>query len=85
MSAKKNFGIIWNKLTQFVKDENEINDVDLMMKLNFSPPSWKVWKSQFRDKSECTKIIFTNPDGIKSEHKITYNNKMKTWSWENLQ
>jgi hypothetical protein len=84
MTRKKHFGYIWDRLMDIVKEHDVIYDADLMIKLDFSPPSWKVWKAKFKEKSDYTRITFTRPDGTKTDHKITYHKKTKSWHWEDL-
>ena len=87
MTRKLDFKWKWDNLIQYVHDSEsqEISDVDLMIKLKFSPPSWKVWKPKFIEKAGCTKLKFTKQDRMVEEVKISYNKKRKLWFTESLE
>ena len=87
MTRKLDFKWKWDTLIQYVRDSESqvISDVDLMIKLKFSPPSWKVWKPKFIEKAVCTKLKLTKQDRTVEEIKINYNKKSKLWFTESLE
>jgi len=84
MTQKKHFSYIWDRLAHIVKDQNKIGDANLMMELDFSPPSWKVWKSKFIEKSNCTVFTIKTQDETMTNHRIIYHKKAKIWTWNNF-
>lgn len=85
MTYKKDFKSIWSQLNDILKEETFILDVDLMIKLRFSPPSWKVWKSKFLEYARTRTIYHHNFKTDKRKYyQILYNKKRKEWSWKYL-
>lgn len=80
MTYKKDFRWIWSRLLDCVMNskDRKIADVNLMEKLNFSPPSWKVWKPMFIEKSKQVGV-YKNESNKKIGYMILYIKKEKIW------
>ena len=80
------FTKIWNELmVQLQKNEDGMYDYELMEELGFTPPSWKVWKPKFIQKSQI-KEYYTGditkkdePDSDYKQWEIKYYKRRKFW------
>jgi len=82
MSRKLDFGFQWDRLKKilYAAHPNSVSDVEIMERLRFSPPSWKVWKPKFVEKANTT--VFKQVDDKtfkKIIYKIEYSKKRKNW------
>jgi len=82
MTRKLDFSLMWQKLLRIVDEAHPrfVQDVEIMEKLGFSPPSWKIWKPKLVEKADTT--IFKNIDDEtfkKIIYKIEYSKKRKNW------
>ena len=79
LKQTKDFVEIIIEASKIIQNNGSISDVDLMIKLDFTPPSWKVWKSKLVEK--LSDYIMDNlcSENINSKVKITYNKKKKLW------
>ena len=85
LTRKLDFQRRWELLVEILKKEIIILDVDLMIKLRFSPPSWKVWKAKFLEYAKTRKIYYNNFNTDKRKYyEILYDKKLKDWSWNFL-
>ncbi len=61
--------------------EGEILDVILMVKLNFTPPSWKIWKPKLIEWFSLKKYTgISDESREKISYRIVYIKTMKTWN-----
>jgi len=78
-----NFEHFSNHARRLIIDEGIMPDVTLMEKLNFTPPSWKIWKPKLIEKFSLGKYDGTiKESGKKIQYQITYNKRAKTWNLE---
>lgn len=83
MTEKISFGKKWGQILVSVERQKQIADVDLMLILGFTPPSWKIWKPKLIEYSMLDHIItskFSEED--KTPYKIVYDKSTKSWLWE---
>jgi len=83
MTKKVSFSKKWDELVRCVYFLKRVPDVLLMERLEISPPSWKVWKSQFIEKSKYSPETVVSEEGQEIDIKIMYIKKEKRWEWEN--
>ena len=43
---RKNFSAVGCDLMEIVREEKKIKDVELMVKLEFNPETWRIWKAK---------------------------------------
>mgnify|MGYP003964734877 FL=1 len=70
---------------EYIESEKILLDVDLMIRLKFTPPTWKVWKPKMIQK--LTTHTFKKIGEEKGDHvniKINYSKKEDTWKSEEL-
>jgi hypothetical protein len=61
--------------------EGEMSDVILMVKLKFTPPSWKIWKAKLIEWFSLKRYTGTiKGSGEKVQYKIVYIKTAKTWN-----
>jgi len=83
MVNKINFESKWNQLARIVFLLKSVPDVIMMERLDFSPSSWKVWKSKLIEKAMYhTADVFSNEENREIQIKIKYIKKDKKWEWE---
>lgn len=80
MTKKLDFVEIAMDAFSFIEKEETVLDVDLMIKLGFSPPAWKVWRSQLIQKLTNT-ILPKSEREIDDETKIKITHDKKKTSW----
>jgi len=93
MTRKINFKKKFLQLADIIRysEEHNIPDASLMMELEFTPPSWKVWKPKFVD--ICQTNFFnweeystkSKDKVIKKLGRVEYNKKKKIWAWFEVQ
>ncbi len=92
MTRKINFKKKVLQLADIIQysEEHTITDTSLMMQLEFTPPSWKVWKPKFVE--ICQTAIFdweevskqSKDKVIKKIATVEYNKKRKMWVWNEV-
>jgi len=81
MAERKSFVFLFEALYRNLLEskDNKLTDVDAMIKLGFSPPSWKVWKPQLINYGESTPMTDENES---CEHYVKYKKQDKNWFLE---
>jgi len=90
MTRKINFKKKCLQLADIIRysEEHTITDASLMMELEFTPPSWKVWKPKFVEICQTTffnwkEVSKESEDNvIKKIAQVEYNKKRKLWVWK---
>ena len=93
MTRKIDFKKKFLQLADIIRysEEHTITDASLMMELEFTPPSWKVWKPKF---VEICQTNFFNWKEVSKQSKdkvikkiaqVEYNKKKKIWVWNEVQ
>ena len=83
MTEKKSFSKNWDYLVSVVFDNGPVPDVLLMLELKFTPPSWKIWKSKFLERSKYgTYTKKRYPSNKEVTFSIIYDKKSKMWDFE---
>ena len=77
MTEKIKFSEIAGKAIEYVGEEGSMHDVILMLRLGFSPPSWKIWKSKLAEMFSIN--TFSKLDSKTVRIKIEYSKKEKLW------
>jgi len=77
LTKKKFFSEIAKKAKEYVEEEGSMHDVILMLRLGFSPPSWKIWKSKLAEMFSIN--TFSKLDSKTVRIKIEYSKKEKLW------
>ena len=83
MSERKSFAEIANKTFELIERKKILLDVDLMMALGFTPPTWKVWKPKLIQK--LTNYTREKMDAEIDDHtqiRINYFKKEDVWESE---
>ena len=77
LTKKRKFTEIAAEILQIIHENGgSIDDVDLMIKLEFTPESWKTWKPQLIQLySIRPSLSSTNSDGEYYRYKIIYRKK----------
>jgi hypothetical protein len=81
MTKKIDFKSKWFELVEIVVSWDIIPDVTLMELMEFSPTSWKIWKSKFDEKSKIHTEKYNN-FGKEIMIEIKYIKKEKKWTWK---
>lgn len=80
LTQKLEFVPIALEACRIIESKGRIFDVDLMIALKFSPPSWKVWKPKLVEKLNNYTIPKTDREkDDETKVKFTYNKKQKLW------
>jgi len=80
MTEKRRFSEIAVKAGEIIQKHNgSIADVDLMMRLDFAPDSWKVWKPYLIQMFSLRTCSHKDSDGEYHDYQIDYNKKEKKW------
>jgi hypothetical protein len=80
MKQKLTFVDIALNAFQHIEREKTVLDVDLMIKLEFTPPTWKVWKPKLIQKLTNVKLSKTGTEkGDYTKVGISYSKKEDTW------
>jgi hypothetical protein len=80
MKQKLRFSEIAMKAFQHIESEKTMLDVDLMIRLDFIPTTWKVWKPKLIQK--LTNITLPKTGAEKGDYtkvKTSYSKKEDTW------
>jgi len=79
LTKKLEFSEIAMKGVEFVKERGSVQDVTLMLRLDATPQSWRVWRPALID----LYLIHTFPksyeDDKEAKIKIEYSKKEKLW------
>ncbi len=80
MRRTHDFNHLSEWVRKFILEREEVPDVILMEELNFTPPSWKMWKPKLIEKLSLYNYTRTDKNtGMVIEYRITYNKKEKMW------
>lgn len=83
MTDKRQFADIAIEAFQFIEREKTVLDVDLMIRLGFTPPTWKVWKPKIIQKLMNFTLGKTEAEkGDYTRVRINYSKKEDTWKSE---
>jgi len=83
MKQKLTFPDIVINAFQYIESEKTVLDVDLMIRLGFTPPTWKVWKPKLIQK--LTNFTSSKTEAEKGDYtrvRINYFKKEDTWKSE---
>jgi len=80
LTEKIKFSEIAGKAIEYVGEEGSMHDVILMLRLGFSPPSWKIWKSKLAEMFSIKTFSKLGDDSGTVRIKMEYNKKEKLWS-----
>ena len=78
------FGHFSRHVAHLIYNEGKIYDVILMEKTEFTPSSWKAWKSKLIEKFSITAYDVIM-DGIKRQFQAYYDKKEKQWGFNFLE
>jgi len=79
LTKAKNFQKIGSIAAIQLAEKSTMSDYELMIALNFSPPSWKTWKP-FLIQYLTLQIHGIAVEKEKQKYKITYDKKQKVWN-----
>ena len=80
MKRTKDFEHFAKCAANLILKEEEMADVLLMNELNFTPPSWKIWKSKLIEWFAVNVYAITNNEtNLVTSYKIIYDKKEKKW------
>ena len=81
MTKKLDFVEIAMNAFRFIENKETVLDVDLMIRLGFSPPAWKVWRPQLIQKlTNITLPKFEQEKDDETKIKIAYDKKKTLWT-----
>jgi hypothetical protein len=85
MTRKIIFTEIVMRSWELIQEDGTLLDVDLMIRLDFSPPSWKIWKPKIIEKLTSVNLRkISEEEGNKNWIKITYDKKSTLWKASEL-
>lgn len=79
MKRTSDFRHFSDRARDLIVERGIMHDVILMEELNFTPPSWKVWRSQLIQKFSLMKYNGVTESGKESQYQIKYVKKSKIW------
>jgi len=83
MRQKTTFADVTMKAFQLIEKDGKMLDVDLMIRLDFTPPSWKVWKPKLIQKLTNFPLPKTEAEsGDYTKVRIKYHKKEDVWESE---
>ena len=83
MSERKSFAEIANKTFELIERKKILLDVDLMMALDFTPPTWKIWKPKLIQKlTNYTREKMGVEGDDHTQIRINYSKKEDVWESE---
>lgn len=74
--TRESFPDIATKISEIVKENEEIQDVMLMIRLGFNPESWRRWKTKLLELFSFHEFYDEEKD---SKFRVHYVKKEKVW------